>query len=66
MSLDINDVNSEDSTKISNSISESFAKSFQALNIQLIRMAGELNSLQAETRNLGTANDSHVLRENMY
>lgn len=66
VSLDINDVNSEDQTITSNSISESFAKLFQSLNIQLKRMNGELNSLQLETKKLGTDNDSHILRENMY
>lgn len=66
MSLDINDVNSDDPIITSNSISESFAELFQSLNLQLKRMTGELNSLQLETKKLGTANDSHILRENMY
>ena len=66
MSLDINDVNSEDQTITSNSISESFAKLFQSLSIRLKTMNGELNSLRLETKKLGTDNDSHILRENMY
>lgn len=46
-------------------ISESFARSFETLLRQLTRMSGDLNLLQAETKKLGTIQDSHKLREDM-
>lgn len=46
-------------------ISETFSKSFEALKFQLTRMTGNLNLLQAETKKLGTIQDSHNLREEM-
>lgn len=63
MSLDIND---ESSVESSIMISESFSKSFESLKRQITRMTGDLNSLQDETKKLGTKLDSHSLRENMY
>ena len=62
VSLDINE--SDDSTN-SIMISEAFSKSFEALKLQLTKMTGNLNSLNAETKKLGTSQDSHNLREEM-
>lgn len=63
VSLDINDDLSVASSVM---ISESFSKSFESLRHQITRMSGDLNSLQDETKKLGTKLDSHSLRENMY
>lgn len=63
VSLDIND---ELSVESSIMISESFSKSFESLKHQMARMTGDLNTLQDETKKLGTKFDSHSLRENMY
>ena len=64
ISLDIND--EPGIITESTMISESFSKSFEILLRQLKRMSGDLNLLQMETKKLGSLQDSHRLRENMY
>lgn len=64
--MDINESNDLPLPKTNSTmISEAFSKSYEALNLQLTRMRGNLSLLEIETKKLGTNQDSHNLREDM-